>query len=166
MTFLLSLAAVHFLQVFATKNDFLCQASLTLPWTRACPQGCSRQTAWRSTGGGTPYTRRHASHRWWVEDRATPDPAGSCGFVLGWPRTWKGHSTGALWSAGLPPAQWQFAGKKENRQNAQGWKSQERNQIVHFLENLPGDFCHCYPPLSLAARNLKLFFLLWKSAGF
>lgn len=92
------------------------QVLLTLLWTRACPQGCSRRTAWRSTGGGTPYTRRHASHRWWAEARATPRRAGNCGCASGWPRTWKGRSTDALWSAGRPREQWQFAGKQKQLQ--------------------------------------------------
>ncbi len=98
----------------SSVNTHTSLVPLTLLWTHVCPQGCSTQTAWHSTGGGTPYTRQHASHRWWAEAHATPRPAGNCGCASGWPRTWKDRSTDALWSAGPPHGQWRFAGQKNS----------------------------------------------------
>lgn len=90
-------------------TECMCVWRHTLQWTRVCPQGCSRRTAWRSRDGGTPYTHPHAWRRWWEEDLAIRCPAGSCGCASESLQTWTGHSTGAPSSAGLPHVQLQFA---------------------------------------------------------
>lgn len=46
-----------------------------------------------------------------------------------------------------------------------GENLREKSDQIHFLENLLRDFCHCYPPLSLAARNLKLITQLFLSSS-
>lgn len=86
----------------------------TPQWTRAFPRGCSRRTASRSTGGGTPRTRPRASPRCWAGARARWGRPGRSGSASGWPRTWTGRSRGVLWSASPLPSRLLFAKRERN----------------------------------------------------
>lgn len=93
----------------------------TPQWTRVFPRGCSRRTASRSTGGGTPRTRPRASPRCWAGARARWGRPGRSGSASGWPRTWTGRSRGVLWSASPLPSRLLFAKRERNKAQNPGY---------------------------------------------